>query len=230
MLRRRTFIFAGGAAASIAVAYRLTPKANTAQARAGKGSLDDLVPRQFGTWRQLDGQQRAIVSPDLQATLDTLYSDTLARTYVDTSTGQSVMLSLAYGANQSRSLRVHKPETCYSAQGFQISKTSNRSLSIHSHQLPVMQLIATQGPRVEYISYWIRSGNDIVRGWVEQNLSTLKHGLQGVIPDGILVRVSTIHRTEQNDYALHAQFIDALLTGNKPQVVEVLVGQTLLQG
>lgn len=227
-MRRRTFLFVGGMAASVGAARALRPKPDASHANRGKGMLERALPDHFGEWQDVSKNQSGIVSPDVQAQIDTLYSDTLARSYANRRTGDVVMLSLAYGENQSRSLRVHKPETCYSAQGFQISSTTNVQLTVLDAKLRIMQLVATQGSRVEYISYWIRSGDDIVRGWIEQNLSTLKHGLKGVIPDGILVRVSTIKRNvDKDEYAVHADFIRSMLTQTSHDTTELLVGRDL---
>ncbi|MBK6789523.1 MAG: exosortase-associated EpsI family protein [Betaproteobacteria bacterium] len=62
--------------------------------------LERQVPEAFGEWR-LDTSIRPVLpDPGLQAMLDTLYSQTLARTYVNAK-GERVMLSIAYGSDQS---------------------------------------------------------------------------------------------------------------------------------
>ena len=74
--------------------------------------LDQQVPEAFGDWR-LDRSIRPVLpDPSLQAMLDVLYSQTLARTYINRQ-GQRIMLSIAYGSDQSNeATAVHRPEFC----------------------------------------------------------------------------------------------------------------------
>lgn len=79
--------------------------------------VEALLPVQFGRWSVDRTIVPLAVSPDVAQMLATLYDRTVARTYVN-DLGERVMLSVAYGANQSRALQLHKPEVCYVAQGF----------------------------------------------------------------------------------------------------------------
>src|SRR5262249_52965046 len=132
---------------------------------------------------------------DVREALEKIYSQTLTRTYLD-SRGRRVMLSVAYGGNQSRATQVHKPEVCYPMQGFTIASMAPAVVDAAALRIPVMRLVAVRGMRVEPITYWIAVGDVVVRGALEQNLARLKYGLTGTVPDGILVRVSTISREE----------------------------------
>ena len=82
-------------------------------------SLEAIVPKRFADWAELPGQGVQVVNPQTQALLDKLYSQILARAYVD-SAGYRVMLSLAYGDDQRGAQQAHKPEVCYPAQGFEV--------------------------------------------------------------------------------------------------------------
>ena len=79
--------------------------------------LEDVVPKQFGDWRELPQLGAYVVNPQTKELLDKLYSQILTRTYVNSS-GYRIMLSLAYGDDQRGGLQAHKPEVCYPAQGF----------------------------------------------------------------------------------------------------------------
>jgi len=72
--------------------------------------LEQQVPEAFGEWR-IDRSIRPVLpDPSLQAQLDVLYSEVLARTYIN-ARGQRVMLSIAYGSDQSNeATAVHRPE------------------------------------------------------------------------------------------------------------------------
>ena len=114
------------------------------------------------------------VSPEVQAALDELYNQTLARTYVN-KLGQRVMLSIAYGGDQSGRLSVHKPEACYGAQGFELSKFIRTTMATEHGNFPMTRLVAEQGHRHEPISYWTTIGDRTVRDGVEQKLQRLRY-------------------------------------------------------
>ena len=81
--------------------------------------LEAMVPLQFGEWRAEPQQSGYVINPQQRSMLEKLYSQTLSRTYVDPR-GYRIMLSIAYGKNQSDALSLHKPEVCYPAQGFKL--------------------------------------------------------------------------------------------------------------
>lgn len=186
-------------------------------------NLESVIPSEFGEWRLDRSIVPLEVAPDVAATLSAIYDKTLARTYIN-SKGQRVMLSLAYGANQSRALQLHKPEVCYVAQGFNVGSLSKTNLKIAGFSLPVMHMVAQQGSRVEPITYWMRMGDDIARGWFEQNKARLKYGLRGEIPDGLLFRMSNISSDTAASYALQADFAAALLEAVPPATRHMLAG------
>jgi EpsI family protein len=135
------------------------------------------------------------------------------------------MLAVAYGGDQSKATQVHKPEVCYPMQGFQISNMVTGALDTLEGRIPIMRMVATQGQRVEPITYWIAVGDTVVRGALEQNLARLKYGLTGTVPDGILVRVSTISRNPEASYALQKEFINGLLAAMPPEQAARLIGK-----
>ena len=186
--------------------------------------FDTVIPREFDNWREDHSVRPIQVSPDIQAQLDKLYSQTLSRTYVNDA-GQRIMLSIAYGGHQGRALQVHKPEVCYPMQGFQILSIAKGMMSAGAAEIPVMRLVAAQGRRVEPISYWIAVGDTVVRGALEQNLARVRYGLTGTIPDGILVRVSSISRNESEAYQAHAQFVAGMLKAMKKDDALRLLGR-----
>ena len=126
--------------------------------------------------------------------------------------GQRIMLSMAYGGDQSDNLRVHEPEVCYTVQGFEISRIAQRHLTTKQGAFPVKTLVATLGPRVEPITYWIAVGNVVALSMQQQKLARLRAGLTGTVADGMLIRVSSIGRPDAGSYELHQQFIDAMLS------------------
>ncbi|WP_432382727.1 exosortase-associated protein EpsI, B-type [Duganella sp. P38] len=156
-----------------------------------------------------------MVSPEVQAKLDAIYNQTLSRTYVN-SHGQRVMLSIAYGGDQSDSTQLHRPEVCYVAQGFQVFGKHTAMLDSGYGQWPVKRLMATQGRREEPITYWISIGNTMITSHFQQKLVQLQYGLRGLIPDGFLVRVSSLSDDQAAGYALEQHFARDMLASMKP--------------
>jgi len=171
--------------------------------------LAALVPANFAGWRE-DNRALAIPSGAVQAQLDKIYDQTLTRIYQDRK-GRSVILVIAYGGVQSRGLQVHRPEVCYPAQGFQEAGRRLDTLDARSAEIPVMRLIMTQGQRYEPLTYWVRIGDRPVRGNLEQGFARLEYGLRGVVPDGLLFRVSTIGMPADAAFAAQDDFVRDLL-------------------
>lgn len=173
--------------------------------------LEIMIPTEFGDWRVDKSIIPLQVDAETQAMLDKIYNQTLSRTYVN-SIGERIMLSVAYGGDQSDNLAVHKPEVCYYAQGFEIMKTYADELLTQYGKLPIKRLLAVKGYRNEPITYWVTVGNKAVLPGIDEKLQQLKYGLTGNVPDGMLVRVSSIDVDNAKAYQLQAVFIQDLLS------------------
>jgi EpsI family protein len=174
-----------------------------------KGPVDlaAQVPRSLGDWREDQTVRPLLPDPALQATLDQSYSQVLARTYINP-LGQRVMLSVAYGNDQSsKATAVHAPEFCYRSQGFEVVDGGEHVLKLGGHSLRAQRLLARQGPRVEPITYWVTLDEAAtLPGW-RRKLQQLQLGLGGVIADGMVVRVSTLGLPDADSYDLQARFL-----------------------
>ncbi|MBI3055453.1 MAG: EpsI family protein [Betaproteobacteria bacterium] len=190
MLIAALLMFAG---AGLALAMKPTQKlADTRE----KPVLETMIPRQIGEWKVDPTIIPITPSPDVQALLDKLYNQVLARTYVNPA-GRRIMLSIAYGGDQSDSMRVHEPEVCYGAQGFDVSGSVAGTLLTKYGELPVKRLIAVQGNRNEPITYWVVVGDKATLPGLTQKFAQLSYGLTGKVPDGFLVRISSIDPDRQ---------------------------------
>jgi EpsI family protein len=172
--------------------------------------LESMVPQAFGDW-SIDPTIVPIApTADVQAKLDRIYSQTVSRTYVN-SAGEHMMLTVAYGGDQSDALKAHRQEVCYTAQGFSISDLHHDALAVQGGAIPVTRMLAVRDERSEPVTYWFTMGDRVVRGRVERLATQLREGFAGRIPDGMLVRVSSISPDAPSAYAAQQSFIAALL-------------------
>ena len=191
--------------AAFAGAQAWRPTSRLADTRP-KVVLETMFPKAFGDWRVDDRMPVQLVSPDTQAMLSKLYNQTLSRTYINAK-GERIMLSVAYGGDQSDGTRAHRPEVCYPAQGFQIDASNEGQLNIDGGNLRVRHLISRLGGRIEPITYWITVGERITLSGTEQKLAQLAYSTRGIVPDGMLVRVSNIDADSVKAYKLHEVFV-----------------------
>lgn len=197
-------MFAG---AGLALALKPTDKL----AEQVQFDLETLVPAQLGDWKVDTTIATLLVTPELQKVIDETYSQTLTRTYVN-SAGKRIMLSVAYGGAHGEGMQTHRPEVCYPAQGFQVVKNTRPDvLSTEYGELPVRRLVAAQGARNEPITYWVVVGDQQTQFGMGMKLAQMRYTLTGVIPDGMLVRVSSIDRDEAGAYDTQSDFIRAML-------------------
>jgi EpsI family protein len=209
-------------AVTSALTGALTPTVRIAADKA-HFSLERMIPARFGEWTLDTTIVPLKPDPARQAMIEKLYDQTLARTYVNPR-GEHVMLSIAYGGDQSKTLQLHLPEVCYVAQGFQLLADRDASLRTRYGALPVKRLVARQNERNEPITYWITIGDKAVLSGIEQKLQRLAYGLSGKIPDGMLVRVSTIQSSAADAYRVQDRFVLALLDALTPQDRARLLG------
>jgi EpsI family protein len=178
----------------------------------GAPNLAAEVPSQFGDWVQSPYGVQSVVNPQQQEAIDAIYNETLARIYIHKPTGRTLMLSLAYGKDQSRNTQLHPPEACYGGNGFRIDRLAPVDVDVGLLKLPVMRMDAVMGVRHEFVTYWMRVGEQPARGSYQRNLLRMQYALKGYIVDGLLFRVSEITRAKPDDtYALQDRFMRDLL-------------------
>ena len=191
--------------------------------------LEKVIPKQFGMWRLATGI--APVTPSdpegyVQADpFSKIYSQEVGRSYID-GQGNIVMLMVAYGPVQNFRLKAHRPEMCYTAAGFRVSPKTNTEMSYRNDAPPLKlaRVIAERESRFEPVSYWMRVGNDITTGVIDRQIIRLKYGLREIIPDGALMRVSTIGLSAEESYKLQERFIRDLLGAVAPQELKFFTG------
>lgn len=201
-----------------------TPTQHLADTRP-KVDLETMFPKSFADWKVDDRMPVQLVSPDQAAVLNKIYNQTLSRTYVN-ARGDRIMLAVAYGGDQSDATRAHRPEVCYPAQGFQVLSSQKSTVDTPFHPLRVQQLVAKAGGRIEPITYWVTVGDRITVSGTEQKLAQLAYSVRGVIPDGMLVRVSSIDADSAKAYELQRSFVASLSRALSDDVRPQVIGRT----
>ena len=208
--------------ASAGMTKALTPTAKQADSQP-RFNLDAMIPSSFAEWQVDTSVVPLKLDPEVQAKLDKLYNQTVSRTYINRD-GSRVMLSIAYGGDQSEGLGLHRPEVCYAAQGFSVESDKVEDVGTPFGRLPVKRLMAVNGERREPISYWITIGNELIKPGIGQKLAQIRLGLTGTVPDGMLVRVSSIGADTAAGYRLQDKFVNDLLSAVSQETRTRLIG------
>jgi EpsI family protein len=170
--------------------------------------LERSVPTSFGNWRQV-ASPVAQVSVSTTATdpnQDQPYDQLLMRGYRNDA-GQTIFLALAWGESQRQEIKIHRPELCYPAQGYRISSLTGTTFAgLSTAEAPVTgkRMVVHYGSATDAVVYWIRIGSVFSDSAWETRGHIVREGLNGRIPDGILVRASM--RTDGRPESLERAF------------------------
>ena len=222
--RRKAFAFLSAAMASSVAAVALVPRVSVDEIQAYL-PLGDVFPPAFGGWKIDPDALPFEPGADLRKVLAESYDQTLARTYVNES-GYRIMLSVAYGGRRNQGMDDHRPEICYPAQGLAVRRDTREVLfDLDTEHLPLKRLVAGAGSRNEPISYWLVIGRSVASFGYGHRWALLKYGLTGHVPDGLLVRVSSIDDDEQRSFAEQDVFLRDMLHALTPEFRRRVMGQ-----
>jgi len=194
----------------LGVASFLKPHEHYAKSES---NFEKNIPRVINGWVEVQQStpQVSVVS-DEKSLINQLYDDTLMRTYADKD-GNQVMVALAYAKEQRQDVKIHQPDICYPAQGYQMQKTDIVSFDQIKTTAPVIgkrQLYYGQN-HFEAVSYWIRVGDRTMTSGLQMRLKIIADGLfKRRLDDGILVRVSSVlvdDSKTKEAYELHEKFL-----------------------
>lgn len=210
------------ASSVFAVVLRPTTKLADIERRE---KLATMVPMNFGDWRGMDTDSLVVADPQMLRNLQSIYTETLSRSYVD-SRGHRVMLSIAYGDDQRDGMELHYPEVCYPAQGFQQQAASQAVITTSHGIIQAKRLVMTAGPRIEPITYWTMIGEYQTAKGHQKKINEMRYSFKGLIPDGMMVRISSITPDAETSYQDHEAFINALLNALSTPARARLAGLT----
>ena len=185
---RREFIMGGACLAAAATAFARKPRHHVEY--LGGAKIEALVPLQFGDWKFVDTS--GLVLPPEDQLQNSLYTQLLTRTYSD-GAGRQIMLLIAYNATQDGVVQVHRPEVCYPASGYRLAVIKEHVVHLASNaDVPGRYVVAETGLRREEIVYWTRLGSYFPQRWSEQRWAVFIQNIRGDIPDGLLIRCSSV--------------------------------------
>jgi len=186
----------------------------------GAHKLENLVPKSIGAWNFV-AASGLVVPPDDQLSR-AIYSQLLTRVYWDGRTSP-VMLLVAQSARETGFLQIHRPETCYTAGGYQISAVTPHPIQVGSKVVAANLMDASAGGPTEHVVYWTRIGTKMPQSWREQKLAVAEQNLEGIIPDAILVRLSCVN--DDRDAALAAidRFARAMIASIPEEMRSVFI-------
>ncbi|MCI1004745.1 exosortase B [Herbaspirillum sp. C7C8] len=194
------------------------------------GKFSEIIPTRFGDWHEVPSpflQVNVNVEDGTDRSSDQPYDDVLGRTYVN-SQGQMVMLALAYASEQTQDVKIHLPEVCYVAQGFNLKDQKRIELQMPEVKYAVngSQFVASHQSRREAVTYWVRIGDGFPSGGLAARLKIFEDGMAGRVSDGILVRASSLLREneKQSDaFSLQHRFLEDLQTAVRVKSPGLLV-------
>jgi EpsI family protein len=222
-LSRRKVLLGLGMAAASGTAFARMPTPNRPPIKDDK--FESFIPNVVGPWQFVT--ESGVVLPPQDALSDRLYDDLVTRVYAD-GAGRTVMFLIAYNNRQDGVLQIHRPEICYPAGGYQLSPTRDVDLPIGGNRvLPANAFLASGRDRDEAVLYWTRVGTDFPRRWSSQRLSVIRANLQGIVPDGLLVRASTFGSDMTTELAVLKSFMAELIGAASPDLRAVLLGSAV---
>lgn len=222
--RRKAAGFLAATVVCATAAVAMVPRAGVAE-MTNDQSLETLFPNEFGSWKIDPTVIPVEPGAELRQTIAETYDQTLSRTYVNAQ-GYRVMLSVAYGGRRNQGMDLHRPEVCYPAQGLAIrSETRETTFDFERQPLALKRLVAGAGARNEPISYWLVIGRSVASFGYGHRLALLKYGLTGHVPDGLLVRVSSIDDDASQAYSQQDVFLHDMLKALTPEFRRRVLGQ-----
>jgi EpsI family protein len=218
-LTRRHMVIGGALAVTSAIALVRQPEVTVLPLK--EGTLEKLIPTQIGRWRF--ETKSGLVLPPEDPLSDSLYSDILTRVYVSEN-APPIMFLIAYSNTQDGMLQLHRPEVCYPAGGFNLSETRVMPVDLDKGtQIAARYFSAESAARTEQILYWTRIGTEAPTSWLGQRTAIMRANLKGVIPDGILVRISSVLPDYQSARPVLEEFVAALSQELSPAARKLLI-------
>lgn len=229
MIARRDLLVGGACLLGAGLAYQLKPHRKVRL--ASDGELAKIIPQSFDGWTSLDGGDGGVIKPETAGTLAAqLYSEIISRAYQNATTGETVMMLVAYGATQSDLLQLHRPEVCYPAFGFNLVSAVSAPIHLTDQVvLPARRVVAEKSDRHESVMYWTRVGEYLPVTGAEQREARMMTAFAGIVPDGGLFRFSMVGMPPERAFVVLDDFLRRMLAKVPAGQRRALLGTKLAQ-
>jgi EpsI family protein len=185
---RRQFVLGGALLATVAASLALKPK--RIRSPLAPGMLDRAVPTTIGPYHFVS--DNGLVLPPQDEITERIYDQVLTRVYQADGL-PAMMLLVAYGSAQDYTLQAHLPEVCYPSSGYTLTALERVPIALHPGGTETATFLSAERPdRTEQVLYWMRIGDRFPATLTQERLAVMGANLMGTLPDGILVRLSTI--------------------------------------
>lgn len=199
-----------------AVAFGATIARPPAVPVAQPPDIEGLLPDQFGDWTRI-----SLGAAILPAEIELGPGEAVAyRAYRDQA-GRVVTLVAAYGPPRGDSVRLHRPESCYVAQGFAINDRQVDHVRLGGIIAPIVRLRTENTTRREAVTYFLRDGDAYVAHASGHEMLNVKRGLQR-ITDGALIRLSS-DGVSDAVFEMHSSFVREFTSALSPAAREVFL-------
>ena len=217
---RRELVIGGALGAAALVSELITPRPDPDRLRRGL-SLETLVPKVIG--HRARANFNTILIPKGEEAKDKSYDEVVTRYYTGGS-APPIMLLIAYGSAQVGNTELHRPEVCYPSAGFRLRSWPDVPLHFLGTTISARSMTAFATGRIEQILYWSRVGRSFPTSSLAQRWAALRATMQGSVPDGVLVRISTIDSDREAALPVLREFADMLLDAGGPELRMLLTG------
>ena len=103
-------------------------------------------------------------------------------------------------------------EICYPAQGFQLFDKHADVLDLGDKAIPTTRLMTKLNQRQEPVTYWTVVGDHVTVSGIDKKLTEMRYAMADRMPDGMLIRVSSIDGAVDHAYQNQDQFARAVVT------------------
>jgi EpsI family protein len=182
------------------------------------------IPEEIGGWQMVEQQT------SMGTSASEFLNDVLFRSY-KRGDGKTIILAIAYGADQKQNFSIHVPEGCYRAAGSDVTSIGVVN-DADIQGLELKRLLIKDKEKTEPMQYWIVLNGRVITSHFERKIKQVYYSLFNVQAGGVLVRVSSLSNDKdfQNDYEIQRSFINDLYKTVDPELRSLLFGNNNVQG
>jgi EpsI family protein len=144
------------------------------------------LPAQLGSWSMVSESQ---IEPEVLELLRA--DDTLNRVYMDSATGGSAGLFIAFFKTQKTGVAPHSPKVCLPGSGWQPSRSDFVQLQVPGRAEPILvnHSIIAKGEERSVVLYWYQTHDNVIADEYRAKLNTVLDSLRYHRSDTSIVRI-----------------------------------------